>query len=81
MPEMISIVMPKEMIVVIEICREMFDRFLAEKKAGESRLHITVSAGVAGHAGHPDPEFLIERADDALYRAKHAGRNRVHSAA
>ncbi len=52
-----------------------------EFKAGESKLHITVSAGVAQHAGHPDPEFLIERADDALYHAKHAGRNRVHSAA
>lgn len=48
-------------------------------RAGETTLHITASAGVAEHAGHPDPEFLIERADEALYRAKHAGRNRVNA--
>ena len=43
-PEMISIVMPKEMIVVIEIWREMLERFLAEKKAGLRMLQMTSMA-------------------------------------
>jgi diguanylate cyclase (GGDEF)-like protein len=39
---------------------------------------IAVSIGIA--AGHPDedrPEAVFERADQALYRAKTGGRNRV----
>ncbi|MDH5265095.1 MAG: GGDEF domain-containing protein [Betaproteobacteria bacterium] len=36
---------------------------------------ITASCGVA--EGHRDLESLIDRADAALYRAKHEGRNRV----
>jgi diguanylate cyclase (GGDEF)-like protein len=38
-------------------------------------LAITASFGVAG--GHRDLEWLIDRADAAMYRAKGAGRNRV----
>ncbi len=39
-------------------------------------LHITISIGVAAyHTG--DPQDLIRAADEALYRAKHEGRNRV----
>jgi len=40
-------------------------------------LHITVSMGVGQYrAGESEQEF-IERVDQALYRAKQAGRNRV----
>lgn len=36
---------------------------------------------MAVHDGHPDYERLLKRADEALYQAKHEGRNRcvVHS--
>jgi len=40
------------------------------------KLHVTVSIGVAMHDGHPDYQRLVNRADDAMYRAKQGGRNR-----
>jgi len=48
-------------------------------RAGTMRL--TVSGGVVGYpeAGVVTPEDLIDRADQALYQAKAAGRNRVFS--
>jgi diguanylate cyclase len=41
------------------------------------RLLITFSAGVALRAPNEDQAALIKRADDALYKAKRAGKNRV----
>ncbi len=40
---------------------------------------VTISMGVAGVAGPDDisPEELVQRADEALYRSKKTGRNRV----
>lgn len=40
-------------------------------------IQVTLSIGVAHFDGHPDYQALLRRADDALYRAKHQGRNRV----
>ncbi|UXB30730.1 GGDEF domain-containing protein [Stenotrophomonas maltophilia] len=47
-----------------------------------AQAHVTISIGVAWQAAHDegDPRSLVERADQALYRAKHAGRNCVHAA-
>jgi diguanylate cyclase (GGDEF)-like protein len=55
------------------------DRFTPE--GGNAELNVTVSVGYAvfpEHAGTPDS--LIEAADQALYRSKKAGRNRVTAA-
>ena len=42
------------------------------------KLSVTVSIGVAESAGREaDPREVVKAADRALYRAKHAGRNRV----
>jgi diguanylate cyclase (GGDEF)-like protein len=47
---------------------------------GEVRLSITASFGVAGmEAGDADVDALLKRADQALYRAKANGRNRVET--
>ncbi|HST60394.1 MAG TPA: GGDEF domain-containing protein, partial [Longimicrobium sp.] len=43
-------------------------------------LRVTVSVGVAQRTGADDFAALSKRADDSLYHAKHAGRNRVHLA-
>lgn len=46
----------------------------------DTPIAITTSVGVAQpHVGET-MEQLLERADEALYRAKHAGRNRVMKA-
>ncbi len=47
-------------------------------RAGGGSLHITVSIGVTtAIAGSEDRDRLLKRADDALYRAKAEGRDRV----
>lgn len=49
--------------------------------AADSEVTMTVSVGVVTAAKNElDAQALIARADKALYRAKHAGRNRVYVA-
>jgi diguanylate cyclase (GGDEF)-like protein len=43
---------------------------------GVDRVSVSVGVAVSGHPDQPIDE-LIERADQALYRAKRAGRDRV----
>ena len=44
------------------------------------KLLITFSAGVAERLPNESQEDIIKRADQAMYRAKHSGRNRVFAA-
>lgn len=46
-------------------------------KDSDQPLEITTSVGVAVYEGHPDYSRVVSRADQALYQAKLAGRNRV----
>lgn len=41
------------------------------------QVPLTVSLGVASRQDRDDPVSLFERADRALYQAKHRGRNQV----
>jgi len=45
--------------------------------APEKPLSVTVSIGVAGPGRGATPQHVIKAADEALYRAKQGGRNRV----
>ena len=48
-----------------------------EFRYGEHRLKVTISSGVAEYQGAADSEGFIKQADEALYKAKTHGRNRV----
>lgn len=45
--------------------------------AAAKQVPVTISIGVASSDGSDTPEVLLKRADQALYRAKRDGRNRV----
>ena len=64
--------------VVGERMRQSIER-LPLRWQGEV-LHLTVSIGLAARRPGDDPARLLARADKALYRAKHEGRNRVCAA-
>jgi diguanylate cyclase len=57
-------------------------RFASEPlRVGDGKtMDVTVSIGVAAYSGHPDYEKVVKDADDALYRAKRGGRNRIEAA-
>lgn len=58
--------------------RRICARLAAEPFAGKGPFRCTVSAGIGfGDDGHPSIREVLARADQALYTAKKAGRNRI----
>jgi diguanylate cyclase len=58
--------------------RLTFERLdLKKKNTGESLGRITLSFGVAGYKQNEATDDFIQRADEALYRSKKTGRNKV----
>lgn len=66
--------------VMAERTRAALEQTLMRDAEGGT-LGVTGSFGVAEWSSEDDEDALIRRADDALYRAKAAGRNRVEVAA
>jgi diguanylate cyclase (GGDEF)-like protein/PAS domain S-box-containing protein len=58
------------------IAAKILDTLAQPLRVDGSLFHVTVSIGIALHPNHgSSAEALIERADQAMYAAKHAGRN------
>jgi len=62
---------------IVRLQRALTQRFFA---AGDTRLFITFSAGVAEVDKDEAPMAAIQRADRGMYQAKRAGKNKVVSA-
>jgi diguanylate cyclase (GGDEF)-like protein len=66
---------PKNAFVIAERLRKSFTHF---KISHQGPVHLTLSFGVAGFPEHADSaKELIQAADQALYQAKHQGRNKT----
>ncbi len=75
------IVMPDTDLAVAQAVAERLRKFIADEpftvSTDDGQLDVTVSLGVTASGPGDTPESMIKRSDDALYRAKHDGRNRV----
>lgn len=60
---------------LIEQLRQDFARI--SFNGTEDSFSCTISAGIASYPAQNNTEMLLQEADQALYRAKHAGRNQV----
>lgn len=60
--------------------KALANKDVVNRSTGEQLSKITMSVGVAQYYANESIESLIERADAALYTAKHNGRNQVAAA-
>ncbi|MFE1601205.1 GGDEF domain-containing protein [Methylobacterium sp. ID0610] len=63
--------------VAERIRTSVMGRELVKRSSGESLGRVTVSVGVASYRGDDTAVSLLERADQCMFAAKRAGRNRV----
>ncbi|HRE29665.1 MAG TPA: GGDEF domain-containing protein, partial [Anaerolineales bacterium] len=65
-------------LTVGERLRESLERTEIPTEFGQLHVTVSIGAGCLEEGDDPDLDSLLDRADTALYAAKHAGRNRVH---
>jgi len=79
------VVMPETDLAVAQIVGERLRKAIAAEpftiEKGERKIDVTISIGVSSLIGDEAVSDALKRADQALYRAKSAGRNRVVPAA
>ena len=66
---------------VAERIRQAIERDTFQIDAAGRRIPVTVSIGLSSRGQDISPDLLFKRADNALYRSKNEGRNRVTSEA
>src|SRR5713101_6246052 len=75
------VVMPETDLAVATIVAERLRRRIASEpfpiQQGARAIEVTISVGIAGLGGADNAASVLKRADQALYRAKRDGRNRV----
>ena len=79
--EEMAIIMPDTTLTdafnLVEEIRKVLDKSRLKHKSEETIGKVTVSAGIAALQAVDTAYTFIERADNALYRAKETGRNKV----
>lgn len=69
---------PEEALAILDAAREkMASRKLVNRRTKEPFGQVTFSGGVADVFAYEDPRAALAAADEALYDAKDAGRNRI----
>jgi diguanylate cyclase len=69
---------PTQVYELMDEARErLASRNFVNRKSDEGIGQITISGGVANVFAYPDARAALEAADEALYRAKRGGRNRI----
>jgi two-component system cell cycle response regulator len=75
------VVMPETDLAVATIVAERLRRRIASEpfriQQGARAIEVTISVGIAGLGSADNAASVLKRADQALYRAKRDGRNRV----
>jgi len=75
------VLMPETDMAVATLVAERLRRRIAGEpfliQQGERRVEVTISIGIATLGGEESAAAVLKRADQALYRAKRDGRNRV----
>jgi diguanylate cyclase (GGDEF)-like protein len=79
--EEFAVLMPETSLADAAVAAERLRRIVSDEPifAGGNGFRVTVSIGLACRADGESAESVIERSDEALYRAKDLGRNRVES--
>ena len=71
-----AVILPESGLADAELLADRIARIVSERPLGQSQT-VQVSAGVAELMAGDDPRALFKRADEALYRAKQAGKGRT----